>query len=345
MNDDKKIVQDIFSKERWLLPLERFIQVLNINIFVVDASGDPIIHPCGTSRGEEYGCRILTSFLGFADEEERQRDFMSYFTPFGEYFEYQSPLGLHAFAIPLRVYGRIVAYMVVGPVIVGRRLKDEEFSAIAEREGLEIGDLLDQMGGVKAVSYLTVTAVLDLLAAITKDFIEIGLENRRLKKQGLLGPRALVSDSFVAEAETMYKRIHFDELLVSILDVALQLTKAEVGSIMIRDDKTDEMMIRVSRGLSDKWVKAARVKIGEGVAGIAAKKNRCFIMEGKNGSKEVAPFLQRPEITESIVMPIANENHVYGVISIHSKTGRSKIRDNSGHLVGLSKLLSTAVFS
>jgi len=345
MGDDKKIVQDIFSKERWIVPLERFIQVLNINIFVVDAVGDPIIHPCGTSRGEEYGCRILTRFLGFADGTDRQRDFMGYFTPFGEYFEYQSPLGLHAFAIPLRIYGRIVAYMVVGPVIVGRRLKDEEYSAIAEREGLEIGALLDQMGGVKAVSYLTVTAVLDLLSAITRDFIEIGLENRRLKKQGSVGQRGLVPDSFVAAAESMYKRIHFDELLVSILDVALQLTSAEVGSIMIFDDKSDEMMIRVSRGLSDQWVKTARVKMGEGVAGTAAKENRCFIMEGKNGSREVVPFLKRPEITEAIVMPISNQNRVYGVINIHSKTGRSKIKDNSGYLVSLSKLLSTAVFS
>lgn len=341
-NQDQQLVQDIFSKERWMVPLERFIQVLRINIFVVNNIGHPIIHPCGTSRGEVYGCRILTRFLGL-DKIEEGDGFFDKFSAYGDYLEHQSKMSLHAFAIPLKVYGRIVAYMIVGPVIMGKRLEDKEYLDLAEGAGLLQKGLLDEIRGLKAVSHVAMNAVLDLLAAITKDFIEIGLENRRLRKTRI--QKFSVPKTVAKAAEGLYKQIHFDELLVSVLDVALRLTGAEVGSIMIFDKDSKEMMIRVSRGLTDDWVRKARARMGEGVAGIAAKENRCFIMHGKKGGEEVQPFLNRPDIKESIVMPISHHNRVFGVLNLHSKKENSRIEDNSGYLVSLSKLLSTAVFT
>ena len=339
---DQQLLLDIFSKDHWLIPLERFIQVLRINIFVLDNSGRPIIHPCGTSRGEEFGCRILTNFLGLEDLD-RGEAFLRQFSAYGDYLEFRSPLDLHVFSIPLRVYGRIVAYLIVGPVIMNKRLSDEEYLERAGNFSLPREGLLDEISSVRVVSYVAMNAILDLLAAITKDFIDIGLENRRLKKARV--QREVLPKEISQAAEGLHREIKFDELLVSVLDVALRLTGAEAGSIMVFEKGSREMAIRVSRGIDEERARSARVRMGEGVAGTAAQENRCFIIHGQKGDSRIQPYLKRSDIKESIVMPISHHRHVLGVMSLHSKKDNSRIEDNSGYLVGLSKLLSTAIFS
>ncbi|MEW5895765.1 MAG: GAF domain-containing protein [Candidatus Omnitrophota bacterium] len=339
---DQQLLLDIFSKDHWLIPLERFIQVLRINIFVLDNAGRPIIHPCGTSRGEEFGCRVLTNFFGVGGLGQGE-SFLRQFTAYGDYLEFRSPLDLHVFSIPLRAYGRIVAYLIVGPVITNKRLADEEYLSMADQAKLPSEGLLDEISGIRVVSYVAMNAILDLLAAVTKDFIEIGLENRRLKKAKL--QREILPKEITQVAEGLHREIKVDELLVSVLDVALRLTGAESGSIMIFDKGSKEMAVRVSRGLDEERAKSAKVKMGEGIAGTAARENRCFVIHGQKGDSRIQSYLKRPEIRESIVMPIAHHNRVLGVMNLHSKKEDSHIEDNSGYLMGLSKLLSTAIFS
>lgn len=340
---DKELLQDVFTKERWMVTLARFVQVLRVNIFVSDSVGRPIIHPCEMSRSEEYGCRILMRVFGLGGIQEVGGRFIERFSPFGDYFEYKSNLALHVFAIPLKIYGRVVAYMIVGPVIMNKRLADEEYIELAQKVGISQEGILNEVHGIRAVSYIAINAILDLLGAITKDFIEIGLENRRLKRMHF--QKDVLPKAIMESAVGLSKQINFDELLVFVLDVALRLTGAESGSIMIFEKDSKDMMVRVSRGLSDEWVKKARVRMGEGVAGMAAKENRCYVLHGQRGDEAVRHFLKRPEIRESIVLPIAQHNRVYGVLNLHSKSEKSRIEDNSGYLVSLSKLLSTAVAS
>ncbi|HSV43733.1 MAG TPA: PocR ligand-binding domain-containing protein [Candidatus Bathyarchaeia archaeon] len=336
-----RLMQDVFSKERWIVPLERFVQVLRMNIFVVDSLGKPLIHPCSTARAEEYGCRILTQVLGL--DLAKDENFLHQFSVYGDYLEYRTNLDLHVFAIPLRVSGRVVAYLIVGPAIMNRRLSDDEYQELAKKTSLDEGAVMDQVRGVRVVSYVAMNAVLDLLAAITREFIDIGIENRRLRR--LRFQKNVLPRSVTRTAEGLYREIHVDELLISVLDVAMRLTNAESGSIMVFDKEEEEMIVRVSRGLNEKWVREARCRIGEGIAGIAAQENRCFVMRGQAGDHRVLPYLKRPEIKESMVMPISQRNRVFGVINLNSKGSDSRIEANAGYLVGLSRLLSAAVFS
>lgn len=342
---DRKFLHEIFEKERWKFSLERFIQVLRINIFVVDSDGVPLIPPCGTARSQEYGCRLATSFFDFSNDLTEQNNFLSKFSPYGDYLEYRTRMALHVFAIPLKIYNKTVAYLIIGPVIMGKRLENEQYLNLAEEAGITREGILDDLHGVKAISYVTLTAVLDLLASVTRDFIAIGLDNRRLRKAQMQEIFPLQDIERVAEGVS--NQIHTDDLLASVLDIALHLTGAEVGSIMVFDKQSHEMMIRVSQGVNEEWVKNTRVRMGQGLSGLAAQENQCFIMEGNKGDAagRLANFLKRPEIKEAIIMPIAHKNRVFGVINLHSKKKGSRIKDNSGCLVSLSKLLSTAVFS
>jgi len=52
-----------------------------------------------------------------------------------------------------------------------------------------------------------------------------------------------------------------DHCLNRVLDVALQLTKAKRGSIMVVDKKNQELVIRAARGLNDETIKNSRIPL------------------------------------------------------------------------------------
>jgi len=334
------IKKDVFTKDRWIGALERFIQVLRLNIFVADTLGHPIIHPCEGLRSEEYGCRVLTRFLGL-DREFGGGNFLEQFSPYGDYLEYRSDLDLHVFAIPLKLYGRVIAYAVVGPVIMSKRLSEQEYLARAKVLGMSLDGFLDELRGVRVLSYVAMSAILDLLATIIKDFIDIGLENRRLKKEKF--KKNVLSDDFLDRVASLNKEIHVDELLVSVLDIALQLVHAEHGSIMVAEPETKELTVRVSRGLDEEVAREVRVKFGDGISGLAAKENRAFVISDQGVDERVSAHLKRPQIKESVVLPLSYHNRVFGVMNIHSEKEGSSVAENAGNLYSLSRLISSAL--
>ena len=79
-------------------------------------------------------------------------------------------------------------------------------------------------------------------------------------------------------AEEIYTAVRMDELLVSLLDVALKITNTECGSIMIIDKDKEELAVKVSRGLDEGKMKSRKIKMGEGISGLAAQENSTFFI-------------------------------------------------------------------
>ena len=59
-------------------------------------------------------------------------------------------------------------------------------------------------------------------------------------------------------------------ILDLMLGVILDVMRAERGSIMLLDGKTQELTIRSAQGLKNEIIKKARVRLGSGVSGKVA---------------------------------------------------------------------------
>jgi len=166
------------------------------------------------------------------------------------------------------------------------------------------------------------------------------LHKTRFKKE-------ILPEEFRDVAETIYSSIYLDELLITLLDAALKLTKVECGSVMVIDDEKGDLTIRVSRGMDQKVAQKTRVKIGEGVSGLAARDNASFILHGtRHEDTRVKGLLKRPEIKHAIVAPITTKNRVFGVINLHTKNEDTPLRNESLNAVEtLSNLTSVAISS
>ena len=330
----------IINKDKWWDILSRFIEVLRINIFIVDTQGLVILPP----EEGRYGGKLLTDpNLGF-DLLHQPSQIMKQFTSQDLYLESLNRFNLYSFAIPIQIdKNTVLGYMVVGPVILNKKLDTNEYDELAKKFNVKTQNLLDEIDQIRVLSNIMMRSILDLLAEIIKDNVELSIKskNEQIREKGNLQN---VSKEIERVTEEIYSTVRLDELLVTFLDVALKMTNTECGSIMLLDEKNKKFTIKVSRGIDKNQVLNSIVKLGEGIAGIAAKENSPYFIKGQMSNNRIAPLLKRPEIKESLVMPINNNNNtVIGVLSLHTKQLDSKIENNVENLKYLSKLLTSAI--
>ncbi len=341
-DDLKQLSQELIDRDKWADVLRRFVDVLSVNIFVVDSSGQVIIPPVydRDNRGI-YGAGFLNPAFSF-DLASSQPEILKKFKQHGPYLEARGLFDLYTFAVPVRVEGEsVIAYMIVGPVILNRRWDNDAYLQLAREMNFAIDDFTDVIHEIRVVSFVTIKAVLDLLAQIAKDIIDLSLENRKLCQKRF--KKEILPENLRTAVQDMYANIHMDELLITVLDVALNITGAERGSIMLMDKDKGEMSIRVARGIDKEMVMGARVKLGEGIAGIAAQENRSFVISGVQGEGRIQHLLKRPQIRQSAVVPLSVQNRVFGVINLHTEKDEGKIEIDERNLQHLSRLISTAL--
>ena len=331
----RQISQQVVNKDKWWDMISRFVDVLRINIFLVDLEGLFILPP-DKSR---FGGRLLTErFLGF--DLLHHEDFLNSFEAHGSYLEAENRYELKTYAVPIKVNDEdIFAYLIVGPVVLNKRLERERYTAMAREFEVDPNMLISELNELRVVSNMMIRSILDLLSEILRDHVIMTLKEKQL---GQLNGGDARSQDFERVAREIYSSVAVDELLVTLLDVALKMTGAESGSIMIADKERGSLNIKASRGLGELRHENFSVKLGEGISGIAAQANESFVIKGAEGDSRIKHLLKRPDIKESLVIPLHSKEGVVGVLNLSNKTREVHFEENLDNLKYLTTLVSSA---
>lgn len=336
----RQLADKVIQKEKWWDILSRFIDVLRINLFIVDTQGSIILPP---EEGRCGGKLLTDPALGFDLLHHSNLSILKHFHFLGSFLESTNRYELNCFAIPININGTTVAYMIVGPVILNKRLNDSEYEKLAKEYGVSSAEALHELREIRTVSHLMMSSILNLLAEIIRDNVELSLKSETFSKDEKRMKDPSANPSAKKIAQEIYTSVLQDELLVTFLDIALKMTQTECGSIMILDENSQELNIKAFKGLDKDKVAKTKVKLGEGIAGTVAKENKMYFIEGQRSSNNrIAPLLKRADIKQSLVLPLTSKNGVIGVLNLHTKTAESKIEDNLENLRYLTQLLSTA---
>ncbi len=119
-----------------------------------------------------------------------------------------------------------------------------------------------------------------------------------------------------------------DKLLNLILDKAIKALHAERGSLMLLDDQTDELMLKVVRGLGEEPLKKrVTLKIGEGIAGMVVQTGKPLMVNEGYLDPRFKSFdfaVEREKRVKSMIcVPLMIEDKAFGVINIVNKPGDS----------------------
>jgi len=128
-------------------------------------------------------------------------------------------------------------------------------------------------------------------------YIEVEAENNNL------------ANLYVASYQ-LHSTLDFSESLKIILEIVMNLIGAEEFSIMMLDEKTNELTIVAQEGMGPEA--RASVKLGEGIIGTGAKSGESFYREGDPKDLTGVDYLH-----PLVVIPLKIKEHVIGVIVIY----------------------------
>lgn len=341
MSDEKnrQKAHQLITKDKWWDMLSRFIEVLRINIFIVDRVGHFILPPEETKYG---GQLLMHTNLGldlFKDGDAFENQFVRH----DEYFETLNRYDLFSYAIPIKTStGDLLAYVMLGPVILNKRLEISEYKRQAHALGADEQLVLNEINEIRVVSNIMMNSIINLLTEIVRDSIELHKVQESSTISESREPKSMWEKEFETMAHEIQSTVKIDELLITLLDVALKMTNTQGGSVMMVDHNTNELAIKASKGLDDLKIQGVKMKVGEGISGLVAKVKAPLIIDAEAPDRRVKEMLTRPSIQKSVVFPLISKNRVYGILNLHTHEKTDRINANLDNLQYLTQLLSSA---
>lgn len=116
------------------------------------------------------------------------------------------------------------------------------------------------------------------------------------------------------------------DLLILIMDTAKDLLESEGSSLLLYDEKEDELFFDIVRGPKGNLLANQRLKIGEGIAGLVAKTQKAIIVnDAQNDTRVSKKFDKRINFqTKNILaVPLKTRERLIGVLEIVN----SRLRD------------------
>jgi signal transduction protein with GAF and PtsI domain len=146
------------------------------------------------------------------------------------------------------------------------------------------------------------------------------------KSEGAL-QRALREKTREAEilhriCETVSGKLDLDVVLRDIVDLAIQVTKADSCLIYLLNSRRDELVLRASKNPHPKLIGRIRLELGEGITGWVAQQGRpVAIASTASDDPRFKVFHNLPEdrYQAFLSVPIIAEHEVIGVINVQHK--------------------------
>ncbi|HTY44979.1 MAG TPA: PocR ligand-binding domain-containing protein [Patescibacteria group bacterium] len=324
MESNYTSLKELIDIKEWQKMQDSIARIADVGLRTLDYDGTGITLPSQEARicrihkrshlKDELCGECLPTFLGGKGIVDRNLGYVCH-------------MGLHTFITPLKLEGaKIVGYVIMGPVVLIARKPKEEYRKTAETLGIDLDECWNAILEVRVISFQRAQAIIELIKSFGEYLIR------------------LAAKRISAEQELAESSPQINELLKVFLDVALHVSGADIGSIMLLKKESNELTIRVAKGLSDEVIKDTKVKLGEGISGTAAKENTPMVLDDNVKDNRIRRHLNRPYIRSSMVLPIQVANQPLGVMNLGALE-TSPVRFNDANLQTMNRLVNLATFA
>jgi len=306
----KKITfRDIVSVEDWQAIQNSISEAISINIVTYSPEAKRLTQPSRcchlctdilpkTSRpsGDDFVCLMepLVRNIGDAQKE----------------INHKLPFGLECFIVPIRAVGHeVIAYVALGPIILTNRKHASLYADEAKGMGVDIDKLADMLIEINVFSYTKIYAIIKLIKDV---FSHIAITGYHKKRLGEIAPA-------VIELDPLFSRFYEEKILKALLNTSILSLNADSGSIMTVDKTTHMLHIKASSRLAEEVVTNTEMKMGEGIAGMAAATAEAIVLPEDKNKQGISDKLKRKNIKSSLVVPFSKENspEIYGVLNLN----------------------------
>lgn len=134
----------------------------------------------------------------------------------------------------------------------------------------------------------------------------------RLQKQYRIVLRfSELSHHMVVDAE-------LERLLALVLEHAMDVCDGETGSVMLLDESSQVLRIKAAHGLSSEVIEETALPLGEGIAGLVAKRGKPAVLGSSTADPDLVPLMKRQDrIQTAVSAPIMLKGRVLGTVNVN----------------------------
>lgn len=122
-------------------------------------------------------------------------------------------------------------------------------------------------------------------------------------------------------ADVLATSLDLDTTLRRVAEVVRKVIDYEIFAILLLNEKTQELRFRFQIGYPDDYTERTRVKVGEGVTGLAAQLRQPVLIDDVREDPRYIEAI--PNVCSELAIPLITKNQVIGVIDIEAREPRS----------------------
>ena len=218
------------------------------------------------------------------------------------------------------------------------------------RDGLDVLSTIREMDPEMAViiitGYGTMEVAIRALKSGAQDFllkpftpeelvtsVQKVLEKRRLLQENL---RLKARLPILEISKALISEVNLDRLAQLTLETARHALGADRVSLMLLDEERQELFISAALGLSDEVVATTQVKMGQGLAGLAAQMRKPILLSDQVENDPVIQVsLTQSDTGSAICVPLMLKDRVLGVLNVSRPVGGDPFRQDDVDLLSI----------
>ncbi|MCX7956510.1 MAG: GAF domain-containing protein [Endomicrobia bacterium] len=121
-------------------------------------------------------------------------------------------------------------------------------------------------------------------------------------------------------SSTIVSSKFLDDILSQIVKLTADMFNSKICSIMLLDDKKDELIIKATQSLSEKYKNKPPVKVGSSISGLAVKEKKpIFVLDVKKDPRYMFPSIAEEEgLCSMLAVPMVVKDKIIGVLNIYT---------------------------
>ncbi len=337
---------ELIDEKKWQVIQNYFSEVIGTGVRVIDPNGAPLtvlsnqhkycFENVSSSSKAFYKCKDCLVFFPKPFSEDKLLNNPQFFVDVESRICYDScDFYANRVVIPVTSSNAIVcAYIVVGPIILGKRKTYSEYFNMCKMLDLDISSVIESVEQIRVFSFSAIRSIVKLFQEIADFMLETGEEKmeRNTQRKTSLG---------LMKTEVPF---YIDRMLQALFETAGEGVGAECASLMMLDDNSKTLSIKFSKGIPEEVVCKTEVELGEGLAGWAAKEDEILFIDQNFKNPRLLPRLHKPRLSASLMVPIKAGKSVFGVLNLSTEDPRHKFsKENINSIIQLAKMVDSAL--
>jgi sigma-B regulation protein RsbU (phosphoserine phosphatase) len=118
-------------------------------------------------------------------------------------------------------------------------------------------------------------------------------------------------------SDVMATSLDLDTTLRRVAEVVRRVIDYEIFAILLLNEKTQELRVRFQVGYPADFAERSRIKVGEGVTGLAVQQRQAILIDDVTQDSRYIPAV--PNVCSELAVPLTTKNRVIGVIDLEAR--------------------------